>query len=273
MKYFFLFNTLITISSFGQNLLGGSKTSINNSSESKSNICNFTIFDGKVSCNSGYVIVTNDACCPETLPYYCPNTKSCYSTCEKANEACNGSVIKGSYSSIKTNDNQTNITISPHTKNETYDNQQINKQTQIQLDNNKIDASDSKSISWSVEILHKISKCKYCEKEYEELFPVKIISNGNSDGEIGVLEASKMYPNQTGKINFINQTCKGYDNPGYDHKLIETNKFKTTEYRTARKSDAIDIQNHIKNNFSEIEQSIFINNCIQTVTIALAAGK
>ncbi len=131
----------------------------------------------------------------------------------------------------------------------------------------------AQNISWSTELLHKTLKCKYCDMEYEEVFPVKIISNGNSDGEIGVLEASKMYPNQVGKTNLINQTCKGYNNPGYDHQLVEISKFKSTEYRSATKSDALDVQNHIKSNFNEIERSIFVNQCIQFAIIAIAAGK
>ena len=82
-----------------------------------------------------------------------------------------------------------------------------------------------------------------------------------------------MYPNQAGKTNFINDDCKAYNNPASTHQLIIKNKFTTSKNKSGSTFEATDVQNAIKNNFNEIERSIFVNNCLQFITLAITAGK
>jgi hypothetical protein len=56
--------------------------------------CNYTQFTGTDNCNSGYDPVTSSTCCPVDYPFYCSQTNSCYTTCEAAEAACSGSIVK-----------------------------------------------------------------------------------------------------------------------------------------------------------------------------------
>lgn len=56
--------------------------------------CNYTQYTGTDNCNTGYDPVSSSSCCPVDYPFYCSQTNNCYSTCEAAEAACSGSIVK-----------------------------------------------------------------------------------------------------------------------------------------------------------------------------------
>lgn len=267
MKYFKIILLFIMLSAVAksQTILGNSRNY-----NSNTNDCIYTTFNGAESCGSDQVPVAYNSCCPVSKPFYCPKTGSCYSTCEGASGACNGDVIKAGTNAV--------IQYPPDTYNNVNNSNKQNEVIQYAPEeetnnHNSEHKNVARYFTWSVVLSHKISVCQYCSEEFEEIIPIKITSNGDFDGEIAVLEAADMYPNQAGKTNFINDDCKAYNNPASTHQLIIKNKFTTSKNKSGSTFEATDVQNAIKNNFNEIERSIFVNNCLQFITLAITAGK
>ncbi|MEZ4916490.1 MAG: hypothetical protein R2836_05845 [Chitinophagales bacterium] len=57
--------------------------------------CNYTNYSGSTNCGTGAVAVNSTTCCPSSSPYYCPSTGLCYGSCEYAQSAGCGSIVKG----------------------------------------------------------------------------------------------------------------------------------------------------------------------------------
>lgn len=58
--------------------------------------CNYTTYNGSVNCSSkDGITVTDDICCPISLPYYCSSSNKCYESCDEAKVDCGSNVIKG----------------------------------------------------------------------------------------------------------------------------------------------------------------------------------
>lgn len=129
------------------------------------------------------------------------------------------------------------------------------------------------NISWESHYKHKISKCSYCGQKIDEVFPIKIICSEKVAGEVAVLEASQMYPNQVSKTNFINETCKGRYNPNVEHDLYVTSEYNTSMKRNGTLKDANEVQEFVKSNFNSIQKSIFTNNCLQVILVAIINGR
>lgn len=172
MKYLFLLITIVSFNSFSQNILGGTNNTIENT-KSKENNCTFSIYDGNGKCDSDYIVVSNNSCCIKTLPFYCPNTNKCYATCEQANEACNGSVIKGSSNSIISND-----IINPTIKHETNNNQNItNSKSSVQYYENHL--SKNKTTNDVICYLkNKIFRCQNPQIQVEYTYNTKEQTHG-----------------------------------------------------------------------------------------------
>jgi hypothetical protein len=129
------------------------------------------------------------------------------------------------------------------------------------------------NISWKSHYKHKISKCTYCGQKIDEVLPIKIICSEKRAGEVAVLEASQMYPNQVSKTNFINESCKGKYNPNIYHDLSVVSENNTSMNRNGTVKDANEVQELVKNNFNSIQKSIFTNNCLKVILIAIINGR
>lgn len=56
--------------------------------------CTYTQYNGTQSCSSsGYSPVASGTCCPDTHPYHCSVTGTCFTTCEGAASACGSTAI------------------------------------------------------------------------------------------------------------------------------------------------------------------------------------
>lgn len=55
--------------------------------------CFYNQFSGSVNCSPDYAPVSSSACCPVDMPFHCPETNGCYSSCEAADAACSATDV------------------------------------------------------------------------------------------------------------------------------------------------------------------------------------
>jgi hypothetical protein len=103
-----------------------------NSSLVKGADCGYVLFDGNGSCGEGYVLVSLSACCPDYLPYFCPGTSSCFRTCEEANYACSGSVVKGTATSFDNGVVPSSRDVHPSNTSSQNESEEINMRSELQ---------------------------------------------------------------------------------------------------------------------------------------------